>query len=1006
MLGGSKRAKQNPLVFLVTEVTSSGRRINIYGRERGTAKSVYAYTDSFYPYFYAESLLDNLESRIVKKNPGERAIVSIELVQRTSVMGYHPEGASDFYKITFETPALMKTCQNVLEHKGINTYEASIQHVVRFMADNRFGGHDWLQLDSYRVPENSSSRTDIEIEFKNVLKRDDLDDFAEMRILSFDIEACKDGRGFVDPKQPNDVVSQIGLTLFDGNYQILDKRVLCLGPGLAKLPDGIAGEVFPKETALLIRFRDYVREKDPDMFTGYNIDGFDWWYLFERAKTLRIRDEFAQMSRLYDRPASLRNASFSSRAKGARKDYEARIEGRFGFDMYKFMQDTVSVRSYQLGSISQDYLGESKVEMPYEDIPVYQAGTDEQRAHLSYYCWWDADLCRRLMKARMCIVNNVETSRVCGVPMKFLMTRGQQVLSTRLFLEAANRRGFILPSSTENQNDEKTKGATVLVPKIGFYRVPIATLDFQSLYPSIMRDKNICYSSKAPKSYLERTFKPEDYFIPPVPGCTYGYVKEHIHQGILSEIEESLFNRRLAAKADLKAEKDPAKKEVLNGRQLAIKVRMNSLYGYTKANTLCDKDLMETITGIGRYMIETTKAVIEARYEGSEIIYGDTDSVFVSFGDLTPEEIFRVATEAASICTDIFNEERKAAGLPPIHLLQMEKIFFFLLLVGKKKYAGFKQLTLTSKPLFDSSGLETVRRDNALVASEALDRCLQMMLVEGKTPEEAIAYVHRVIGDLLMGRIEINKLIISKNLSKTFEAYEQSGSSLPHVTLAKKIAARSHVTGEKLYHTGDRVKYVLVKGVRNAKSSDCAEDPLYVMENRLPIDFSYYIENQLMKPLLRIFTPILAPGENLKKTNKKGDSVYINDGEMRQLTAYKRLFTGPHMLQKVQRVKEGATGIMKFAKILPTCVSCGCSSPKGICSSCEPKKQLIYLSLMEQSKELELRRWAAWTRCQQCVGDKHTQKISCRNKDCDNFYQREKVVIDIEDLAGKFDKLS
>jgi len=811
--------------------------------------------------------------------------------------------------------------------------------------------------------------------------------------------------------------------------------------------------------------------------------------------------------------------------------------------------------------------------------------------------------------------------------MKFLITRGQQILTLSLLLRYGQRRGYVVPSSTESQNDEDTKGATVLEPLRGFYKCYILVLDFQSLYPSIIRDRNICYSTKTPLKWAKNHLRPNDYFVPPIKGCNYCYVKEHIRVGLLAEIEETLFNKRLEAKADLKRETDPDKKDVLNGRQLAIKVRMNSIYGFLKANMVCDKDLMETVTSVGRNMIDQSKNLVESTYPGSQVVYGDsvtgdtpcllmnrqtrqmtircidtlcdnwymegdkemgyvdtylvwtetgwtpirriirhktekqiyrvttgsgivdctgdhglvrntgervnvaelnvgdkllhafpradafgrfskpmhptdsacvlnlprahrmeawlpqaigkrqaaityailrslgyhvsitaipnsnvykftlkefghlgkivsiepiggyegqyvydletknhhfqagvgqmivhnTDSIFVKFGDhITLEEAFRLGHEAAGLCTNLFTKERLDIGKKGVHVLQMEKAFKPLLLCGKKKYAGYKYMSVDAEPFVDSSGLENVRRDNALIASETQARCLDMILREGDYDgARSIAFVHDAIRELLMGRTEMSKLIISKNLSKSFKHYEDSGSMLPHVELAKKIKAR----GDEEYHTGDRVKYVVVSGVKGAKSSECAEDPAYVLWNRISIDYNYYVYNQMMKPLLRIFTPILAPNEKMTKINKDGKTVYINDAEITKLTAYKALFVGDHMMHKVHRV---GGAIMKFAQKLPSCTGCGCrvtpDALYGLCKSCQSNAPVIYMKLMAEKNHLELATWKAWTRCQVCVGDKHVHNISCSNKDCDNFYQREKVVYDIEDLGEKLNK--
>jgi DNA polymerase delta subunit 1 len=279
----------------------------------------------------------------------------------------------------------------------------------------------------------------------------------------------------------------------------------------------------------------------------------------------------------------------------------------------------------------------------------------------------------------------------------------------------------------------------------------------------------------------------------------------------------------------------------------------------------------------------------------------------------------------------------------------------------------------------------------------------------------SIKYVHDQIRKLLLGQIEISKLIISKNLSKSFEHYENSGTKQPHVELAKRIAARTHMTGEMVYYTGDRVPFVMLAGHKNSKSSDCSEDPLYALTNRKPLDFKYYIENQMMKPLMRLMIPILAPHESMKKRNKKGDKVYLNDTEMRNLTTFKILFTGHHMMVKIHKTVEGGSDIMKFVKKESGCINCGARLrikrgrngeivESSFCDECEERKAINFIKMQAEMRYLEEKRWACWSTCQSCV-KQHLQKISCRNKDCDNFYEREKIVLDIEDLEKKMNRI-
>ncbi len=374
------------------------------------------------------------------------------------------------------------------------------------------------------------------------------------------------------------------------------------------------------------------------------------------------------------------------------------------------------------------------------------------------------------------------------------------------------------------------------------------------------------------------------------------------------------------------------------------------------------------------------------------------------FGDVSLEKAFELGQKAAEMCTDFLTKIRTDEGLEPIHLLQREKAFQPFLLCGKKRYVGRKTLA-PGKPFYmASSGMETVRRDNAKIGSGTMEVCLQNMIMEGDfDASKSITYVHDVIRDLLMGRTPLSQLIISKALSKSKKHYEESSTKQVHSELAKRIEERSPHTGEEPYHTGDRVKFVMVKGLSKSKAFERSEDPLYALKNRIPIDYGYYIENQMMKPLLRIFTPILAPHEKLKKYNSKGDKVPLNQKELEALTAYKVLFTGPHMRQMVQKVPQTG-GIMKFVKRRRRCLACNCDhdGQGGVCKYCEDNAQGTERMLMDGMKEFEEVQAKCLRTCQECVKDLTLEEFPpCSNNDCDNFYRREKVQVDIEDLGDK-----
>jgi DNA polymerase delta subunit 1 len=222
--------------------------------------------------------------------------------------------------------------------------------------------------------------------------------------------------------------------------------------------------------------------------------------------------------------------------------------------------------------------------------------------------------------------------------------------------------------------EEQYEGATVIEPEKGYYADPIATLDFSSLYPSIMMAHNLCYTTLLEKTNIARMglIKDTDYIQTPNNGQSPGghtfkhwyptidlFVTAHRRKGLLPTVLEDLIAARKRAKADLKKETDPFKRAVLDGRQLALKVSSasleelytnwtpphqisaNSVYGFTGATIgkLPCLAISSSVTAYGRQMIEQTKQVVESEYSvangreyDAKVIYGDTDSVMVKFG--------------------------------------------------------------------------------------------------------------------------------------------------------------------------------------------------------------------------------------------------------------------------------------------------------------------------------------------------------------------------------------
>ena len=160
-------------------------------------------------------------------------------------------------------------------------------------------------------------------------------------------------------------------------------------------------------------------------------------------------------------------------------------------DLLTAIQRDHKLSSYSLNAVSAHFLGEQKEDVHHSIISDLQNGTSETRRRLAVYCLKDAYLPQRLLDKLMLMYNHVEMARVTGVPMSYLLARGQSVKVFSQILRKARARSLVVPGKGGSRGagggaggggggpDSGTyEGATVLEAKQGFYRTPVATLDF------------------------------------------------------------------------------------------------------------------------------------------------------------------------------------------------------------------------------------------------------------------------------------------------------------------------------------------------------------------------------------------------------------------------------------------------------------------------------------------------------------------------------------------------
>lgn len=413
-----------------------------------------------------------------------------------------------------------------------------------------------------------------------------------MRYLSFDIEAKRKKRGFCRADEDPCVLIcaalyQVGTgTIHRVAFALVDDPSHGVGP----IEGNPTVYVCADERDMLLAFAQYVRESDPEAFTGWNITGFDWPYLCGRAKTLGVLESFLMMSRLATQPAWMREQMFQSKAYGAKKSNEMVCEGRFDYDGLVFMLrgQMTKYRSYKLNAISKEVLGDQKVDVDYSQIPALHEGSDDDRARLTWYCIKDCLLPLELLDKLMAVINGIEQSRVTGVPIKWLLSRGQGVKTFSNILRYEDS-VEVVPSRSPKINNQFTAGGYVRDPIAGYYRWPLATLDFSSLYPSIMQAYNICYSTVESLAWARANMQPGDYWIqydPDGKELDFCFVKKHIREGVLPKLLTALLGQRAYVKGLMKTVDKTTQKslyDVLDGRQLALKVVCNSVYGFLKA---------------------------------------------------------------------------------------------------------------------------------------------------------------------------------------------------------------------------------------------------------------------------------------------------------------------------------------------------------------------------------------------------------------------------------------
>ena len=850
--------------------------ISIFGKTED-GKSV-CVTTAFQPYFFVKLPpgtkrpdVDDIYEKLCAMKKTKDCVTSYSLTKQKDVWGFQNNEEFFFMHLNFSNLEARRRVNSAFsytpEFEKYQVYEANLDPVLRLMHRTGIQSTGWLDTGS-ECARSRLANVDIDLWCNDwrQLKPVDRDDIAPFVVASFDIECHSSTGKFPDADVPGDACFQIGISLCTfGTDEPYEKTCLCY-----KQTSGEDVASFDTERELLLAFKDYVQRHDVDILTGWNIFGFDLAYLHKRAAKNRCGWEFSQLGKLKDAQSNLVQKKLSSSALGDNFLQLLPMSGRFIFDLFHEVKKGYKLDSYSLNNVSKLYLGDQKIDMPAKEMFArFVEGNADKLGEVAEYCIKDTLLPHKLMKKLCTLLNLLEMAKATWVPLTFLVERGQQIKVFSQLCKKARELGYMVPTIKHGSiPEEPYEGATVLEAQKGAYYTPITALDFEALYPSIMMAHNLCYS----------TLVMDDAKYGNVPGVTYEtftvgsrtYKFAQDIPSLLPSILLELKQFRKKAKRDMAAATG-GMKEVYNGKQLAYKVSMNSIYGFTGAGKgiLPCVPIASTTTCRGRGMIEETKNYVEANFPGAKVRYGDTDSVMVEFdvqgrkGKEAIEYSWQLGERAAEECSALFKKPNN---------LELEKVYHPYFLYSKKRYAA--KLWTKGKDdqmnmdYVDVKGLQLVRRDNTPHVRECMRELLDVVLDAPDTgPPRDLA--RKRATQLLAGEVPHEKLILSQSLSDSYKVKGDSVSingpdsaliNQAHVQVVLKMRERKPGSEPQ---SGDRVPYLLTcTGDHRAKAFEKSEDPKYVEEHNIPVDYHYYFVNKFLNPVCDLLDPLF---ENVRQ---------------------------------------------------------------------------------------------------------------------------------------------
>ncbi len=710
-------------------------------------------------------------------------------------------------KITLWIPADVPKFRKYLEEDlKIECYEADIRFYQRFLIDHEIKGSVKISGEYKKGEYVDRIYEDPKIKTSEW--------FPELKVLSIDIET--------DSKAKN--IYCISLYTEGLKEKGAYKKVLlhATDKDIGKpLHNAIS---INTEKEMLEKFSQLVKEIDPDIITGWNLIDFDLKIMKEKFDRYKL-------------PFFLGRADWVCKLElnsEFMRDSSADFPGRMVLDGIQLLRTSfVKLENYKLETAAQTFLGEKKLvgqENKGEEIDnLYK----HEQQKLVDYNLKDSELVYKVLYKTSSIQLTIQRSMITGMTLE--RVRASVASLDSLFLRYAKSHKIVLNNSRFSEKDEPFKGGFVMDSKPGIYDY-VLVLDFKSLYPSIIRTLNI-----DPYSYVKKGDVPKklnkDKYITAANGAVFKN-----QEGILPMIIQDVWKQR-----------DEAKKQKKAAHVIyALKIIMNSFYGVL-GNPSCrfyNPELSNAITYTAEEIIKlTTKKVEELGYE---VIYGDTDSVFVVSKAKDDADAEKIGRKIEKYINEFYDGHVKEKyHRKSFFEIQFEKLFKVFLMPtvrgteegSKKRYAGL--LVVDGKEEMSFTGMEFVRSDWT-----DLSKKFQMELFERVfRKEEVSGYIRKFVEDLKKGKYD-DMLVYKKNINKPLSEYTKT--TPPHVKAARQL--------KKL--TSNQIQYVIT-----------IEGPEPIEKLKHKPDYEHYVDKQL-KPIADTILSVYGQSFDDMLKNSKQTSLF------------------------------------------------------------------------------------------------------------------------------------